>query len=368
MTEDSAASFLCDGSGVRFDLPFVFFAEGELQVVEYDPATGTSLPRALNTHYTVVGGKGASGAVIANIAPQPGRQWRVWRRTRRRQATDYQENDAFAAAVHEVALDRLQAQIQEVDADHERTLRLAPFGEAVAPLPPLQDGAFLRARTDPPRVEWAPLATAGALVVTPYMQTLLDDDSAAAARSTLGLGSGPGTVTSVDLAPAGGAAGLSFQGGPVTGAGVIGASLALQTLPVDATPNPAADYLVTYSGAANAHRKVRIDQVPIPAVADGSVTQFKLANSAVTAAKMASGAAVQGGSNAAGGSGQIFLDRQGDLLRFRRLVVQRTVVGAPSGNVVSDVGIAVATGSDTVTITLTVTRSTISTGGGTGGE
>ena len=112
VTEDSVASFACDGNGVRFDLPFVFFTEHELQVVEYDPATDVSMPRALSAHYTVVGGDGALGAVIANIAPPSGKVWRIWRHTARRQETDYQENDAFPAAVHERALDRLQAQIQ----------------------------------------------------------------------------------------------------------------------------------------------------------------------------------------------------------------------------------------------------------------
>ncbi len=367
-TEAVSARFSGDGSTQRFDLPFAFFDAAELQVVEYTPASGLAIARSLTLHYTVVGGQGGSGAVIANIAPPAGVEWRIWRRTQRRQDLDYQENDAFPAAVHEQALDRLQAQLQEIDADHERVLRLAPFAEAIDALPPLQDGAFLRAGTDPPRVEWAPLAAAGTLVVTPYMQSLLDDESATAARATLGLGSGPGTVTSIDLAPAGGAAGLSFQGGPVTGAGSIGASLALQTLPNDASPNAAADYVATYSAAASAHRKVRIDQLPIPPVPDGGVTTPKLAGASVTAAKMASGAAVQGGSNAVSGSGQLFLDRQGDLLRFRRLVVQRSVVG--SGNGVSDVNIAIATGGDTVTITLTVSKTTFSTdtGGGTGGE
>ena len=237
--------------------------------------------------------------------------------------------------MHELALDRLQAQVQEIDQEHERVLRLAPFAEAVEPLPPLQDGAFLRAGTDPPRLEWASLAAAGTLVVTPFMESLLDDASAAAARATLGLGSGAGTVTSIDLAPASAAAGLSFQGGPVTGAGSIAASLALQTLPVDTTPNATTDYVATYSAAANAHRRVRIDQLPIPPVPDGGVTTPKLANQAVTLAKMASGAAVQSAATAVAGAGQIYLDRQGDQLRFRRLAVQRSVVG--SGNAVSDV-------------------------------
>ena len=361
-----SARFNGDGSSRRFDLDFAFFEPADLAVVERRVADGLETPRLLGLHYAVEGGGGGSGAVVAAIAPPAGVEWHVRRATRRTQPVDYQENDAFPAGAHELALDRLQAQLQEVGAEQERTLRLSPLAGAVAPLPPLMDGAFLRAATDPDRLEWATLAEAGPLVVTPFMAQLLDDPTQAAAWATLGLGEGSGTVTSVDLVPAaGGAAGLSFGGGPVTGAGAISASLDFQGLPEEAAPNAAEDLVAIYSAAGAQHRRVRIADLPVPAVADGGITTPKLAAAAVTNAKLAAGAAIQGAGNATSGGGQVFLDRQGDTLRFPRIVVQRSVAG--SGNAVSDANIFIATAGETITITLSITKTTIDTGGGGGG-
>lgn len=356
--------FTGDGDAVRFELSFPFFSAEELTVVEHDPASGQTIPRQLGVHYTVRGGQGASGAVIAAIAPPAGREWVVQRRTHRTQALEYQEFDPFPAQAHELALDRLQAQIQELEAEQQRSLRLSPLDEAAPPLPPLQAG-YLKASTGPERLEWVQLLDPAPLSVTPFIQTLLDDSDAAAARATLGLGSGAGSVTSIDLEPAGAAAGLAFQGGPVTGAGSIAASLAIQTLDEDTTPNAASDYVATYSAAASGHRRVRLDKLPVPAVPDGGVTAPKLASQAVTAAKMAAGAAVQGGANAAAGGGQVFIERSGDDLRFRRIVVQRNVSG--SGNAVADANISISSGATAITITLSITRIYIAPDGSLGG-
>ncbi len=367
-TTETRVVHLGDGGATHFPVPFPFFGPDELLVTERQLASGVETPRTLGQHYAVMGGEGEAGSVMALIAPPAGVAWHIRRRTRRTQETDYVANDAFAAETHERALDRLQAQLQELDVEFARTLRLPETGAGgglMLPQPvPL---GFLRVASDGMTLQWQTLAEVGTLVVSPFIQTLLDDVSAAQARATLGLTGGSGTVTSVNVQPAaGGTAGLAFSGGPVVGSGTISGSLAFAALPIDAAPNPAEDYLATFDVSAGQHRRIRIDQLPAAGLPDGAVTTQKLANAAVTAAKLASGAAVQGASNLGSvAGGEVFADRSADTLRFRRIVVQRAVVG--SGNAVSDVNIAVANASDRITITLTVTKVTITGGGGGGG-
>ena len=125
--------------------------------------------------------------------------------------------------------------------------------------------------------------------------------------------------------------------------------------------------MAIYSAAGAQHRRVKIASLPVPPVADGGITTPKLANGAVTNAKLAAGAAIQGAANATTGGGQIFLDRSGDTLRFRRIVVARSVSGPSVYNALSDANISIATSGDTITITLAITRIAIDTGGGGGG-
>jgi hypothetical protein len=365
-TTGTSLSFPGDGGSRRFNLDFAFFDAADLLVVERRISDGMETPRTLGLHYAVEGGGGGTGAVIAAIAPPAGVEWHVRRRTQRVQAADYQENDAFSAAGHERALDRLQAQLQEVAAEQERTLRLSPLAAALPPLPPLQDGAFLRAATDPARLDWMHLGPS-TLLVTPFMAELLDDPTREAAWETLGLGAGSGTVSSVNVVPAGAAAGLAFGGGPVTGSGAITATLAFPNLPEETTPNAADDQVAIYSAAGAQHRRVKIASLPVPPVADGGITTPKLANAAVTNAKLAAGAAIQGAANATTGGGQIFFDRTGDTLRFRRIVVAKSITGPSTYNALSDASLAIATSGDTITITLTIQRVLIDSGTGGGG-
>lgn len=67
-------------------------------------------------------------------------------------------------------------------------------------------------------VYWTSATTVATYTLTPFARTLLAATTAAAARTTLGAGTGNGTVTSVDII---GTTGITPSGGPITGAGSI---------------------------------------------------------------------------------------------------------------------------------------------------
>ncbi len=121
-TTTSTVSYTGDGSTVNFPVTFPFQGTGatsELQVIERVIATGVETTKSYSTHFTVTGGSGSTGVVIAGSAPADTVQWHIRRNTTQTQLTDYVENDAFPAETHENALDRLTmlAQDQQRDLD-----------------------------------------------------------------------------------------------------------------------------------------------------------------------------------------------------------------------------------------------------------
>ena len=131
-----------NGATTVFPVPFVFFDRDELQVIERVLATGAETIKELDTHYTVAGGNGAAGSVTAVAAPTSAVAWHIRRATAKTQGIAYVANDAFPAATHEQALDRLTAQGQENAADIGRAVLVPRSDPAmdltlpVAPLPP----------------------------------------------------------------------------------------------------------------------------------------------------------------------------------------------------------------------------------------
>lgn len=159
-------------------------------------------------------------------------------------------------------------------------------------------------------------------------------------------------------------AGLLSGGGALSGNVTLTVTKASQA---QAEAGTADDVVMTPLAVAQAIAALALANgaVGTTKLADGAVTNPKLGAGAVTAGKMAAGAAVQDGTNATSGGGQVFLGRSGDNLRFRRIVVQKSTSG--SGNGVSDVGISIGTSGNDITITLSVTKTTFSTPGGGGG-
>ena len=137
-TTISRVTYLGDGITTDFAVPFVFFGANEVAVIERDLATGTEAAKILVSDYTVTGGAGGGGAVLANLPPPVGRSWTVFRRTHRTQLVDYTPNDPFPAETHERALDRLTALVQELDDRLDRTAVLSPasaLGSLTLPSP-----------------------------------------------------------------------------------------------------------------------------------------------------------------------------------------------------------------------------------------
>ena len=109
-------SYTGNGSTTSFPVTFSFFGSGatsELIVIERVIATGAETTKTYSTHYTISGGNGSTGTVIAGSAPADTVQWHIRRNTTQTQGTDYVENDAFPASSHEEALDRLTMINQE---------------------------------------------------------------------------------------------------------------------------------------------------------------------------------------------------------------------------------------------------------------
>jgi len=122
----TSVSITGDGSTTDITVTFPFLGTGsssELTVVERTIATGAEVTLDYSTHYTITGGNGETGTVIAGTAPASTVQWHVRRNTTATQTTDYVTNDPFAADTFELSLDRLAMLGQERDGDISQSFK-----------------------------------------------------------------------------------------------------------------------------------------------------------------------------------------------------------------------------------------------------
>lgn len=191
--------------------PVVFFDDGDLDVYVVVDATGVATLKTITTHYTVTGGDGAAGTVTMTSAPAVGETLLILRVMAITQESDFVNNDPSDAEVAEDALDKLTMIAQQQDEAIGRALLLnVSSGLTNVEIPDFTDkaGYIMTVNDDEDGFELVSAitstTTASAFVATllddttaaafmttlgvsAFAQTILDDANAAAARTTLGL-------------------------------------------------------------------------------------------------------------------------------------------------------------------------------------
>lgn len=139
----SRVSYTGNGSTTIFSVPFYFLANSHLAVTVVDTYGGiTTL--VLNTDYTVSGaGNTSGGSITCTTAPAFGTTVLITRNVPATQETDYQSNDPFPAATHEAALDKLTMLVQQQSNTNARALAF-PLSDDTA-LDPTLPAAAARA-------------------------------------------------------------------------------------------------------------------------------------------------------------------------------------------------------------------------------
>lgn len=187
-TENNEDTYTGTGANTVLATTFPFIDETDLVVTQRVTATGVETVLTLSTHYTVTGGSYVKG----EVTPVDGATdfpttvtWNIKRATPLTQNSDYVENDDFGAETHEKALDKLTYAVIDLEEKLGRSLQVPTSDADPGELPNSVDRASkylgFDASADPIALG-APTDTA---VVSAFMETVLDDADAAAARATL---------------------------------------------------------------------------------------------------------------------------------------------------------------------------------------
>lgn len=175
--------YTADGMLTAFAYPFPIFDNEDLTVFldETEQVSG----------FTVSGaGTSDGGTLTFDTAPGDGVRVTLQRLLSVERTTDFQEGGAFRADTINNELDRQTAMIQQIADESARALTAAPTDPTVSLSLPVKDdraGKFLAFDN-----EGNAIASAGGpsvTTITSFAETLLDDSTAAAMRTTLGLGS-----------------------------------------------------------------------------------------------------------------------------------------------------------------------------------
>lgn len=118
---ESKTLYAGNGSTASFAIPFMFLRDDDIELV-LSTAQGEH-PLAVSTDYTLSGaGNHTGGQCFLTVPPGQGEVLVIRRNPAMVQEVDYVENDAFPAATHEAALDKLTMICQALAERLDRTI------------------------------------------------------------------------------------------------------------------------------------------------------------------------------------------------------------------------------------------------------
>lgn len=202
-TTTNRASYSGDGSTIAFAAPFLFLQNSHIEAVLRDVA-GAETTWVENTQYTLTGAGNSGGGTLTvktsptDYTPASGETLVIRRVVPETQETDYPEGGAFPASAHEDALDKLTMLVQQHSEELARALSSPVSDTLLGDLPLKSDLANNVLGFD---FNGDPMAaTAIGSAVSAYIATLIDDATAADARTTLGIDGASGNIASGDIA------------------------------------------------------------------------------------------------------------------------------------------------------------------------
>jgi len=182
-SENNVNRYTADGVQTAFTGTFKIYDQTHVKVLVDD------IVQTLGTDYTVSGvGTDSGFTVTFTTAPASGKTVTLLLNPPHTQLTDYTALDPFPAETHERALDLLTQQVLKLK---EKLGRLIGFKEKSTYKDITVDdpvaGRFLRWKADLSGLENIDISQVGALAVSDYIRTLLDDPDSATAAATLDL-------------------------------------------------------------------------------------------------------------------------------------------------------------------------------------
>lgn len=131
-TTINKVTYVGDGTASAMPVTFPFFQPTDLIVTERVIATGTETQKVPDTHFTVAGGGGTTGAITPLASVPATVQWVISRSVPQTQEIDYVENDPFPADTHEEGLDRAALRVIDLQGQVTRAPKFPVSDPATA--------------------------------------------------------------------------------------------------------------------------------------------------------------------------------------------------------------------------------------------